>query len=202
MSGIQWITSALIEGCSRVMPAHRQDWALAMRSEAEAISEPAEALQFAWGCALAACKERVLTMEFARSATRVVLLLYISALAAGTAYAATKLWSVHEPTGIIYAALAATLAISVFWSLYRGPMALVQASSTILFVDAIAFILLRTDAPAGQGWVNLELYRALTREGLYIWTVLLAGSLFLSRPTKVHAALTDDAGSGKVAARK
>ena len=126
-------------------------------------------------------------MEFARKATRVVLLLYISALAAGTAYAATKLWSVNEPTGMIYAALSATLAISVFWSIYRGPMALVQAASTILFVDAIAFVLLRTEVATGGGWLNLELYRAMTREGLYIWTVLLAGAVFLSRPTRARA---------------
>lgn len=152
-----------------------------MRSEASAIADPRETLKFAWGCTLAACKERVQTMQFARSATRILLLLYVAGITVGTSFAATKLWSVHEPTGMIYSAVSATLAISLCWSLYRGPIALLQAASTILFVDAVAFVLLRTEAATGQGWVNLELYRQMTREGLYIWTVLVAGSVFLVR---------------------
>ncbi|HEX8413256.1 MAG TPA: hypothetical protein VF637_05145 [Sphingomicrobium sp.] len=158
-----------------------------MQAETNAITDPTEALCFAWGCILAAGRERILTMEFTRSATRVLLLLWLGGMSAGTAFAATKLWSVHEPTGMIYAALAATLSISLFWSSYRGAAALVQAASTILFVDVIAFILFRTEVAAGQGWVNLELYQQLTREGIFIWAFILAGSLFLNNSRKPEA---------------
>jgi hypothetical protein len=103
-------------------------------------------------------------------------------MAAGTAYASTKFWSLHEPTGVIYAAIASTLWMSIFWGLYRGPVAFVQASSTMFCVNGIAFMLFRNQVAGGQDWVNLDLYQRMASDGVIISTIFLGVSLFLARP--------------------
>jgi hypothetical protein len=172
---------------SRLMPEHRKAWAAAMQAEAESIRNPTDAISFAWGCAVAAFKERILTMKFARTATKVVLLLWLTFMAAGTLYASTKFWGTHEPIGVIYAVITSTLWASIFWGLYRGPAAFVQASSTMFLTSIVTFMLFRNQVVGGKEWTNLEFYSQLVNDFLIVSTIFLGVSLFLARPQRMSS---------------
>jgi hypothetical protein len=65
----------------------------------------------------------------------------------------------------------------------------------MLVVHLVAFFLLRSSLAAPEQWVNLDLYRALTKEGVLIWAVLLAGGALLNRVRRSSFATSAPANS-------
>lgn len=181
------LAALLSQVSARLMPEHRKAWTAAMQAEVEAINDPVEAISFAWGCAVAACKERILTMTFARSAATVVLFAWLTFMAIGTLYASAKFWGTHEPIGVIYAVITSTLWANIFWGLYRGPAAFVQASSTMFFTSVVTFALFRSQVVGGKEWTNLEFYGRLVNDFLIVSTIFVGVSLFLARTQRVKS---------------
>ncbi|MFM5918010.1 MAG: hypothetical protein ACKOOL_10840 [Novosphingobium sp.] len=179
------VAELLIQASSGLLPENRKAWAAAMQAEAEAISDPADAIGFAWGCAVAAIKERMFTMKFAQTATKVVLFAWLGFMAAGTLYASTKFWGIHEPMGVVYAVITTTLWANIFWGLYRGPAALVQASSSMFFTSIVTFTLFRNEIVGGSEWTNLDFYRQMVNDFVIVSTIFLGVSLFLARRQRV-----------------
>lgn len=185
-TALRLIASRLARGSATLLPPGRAEWGAAMQAETNAIEEPGAALVFAAGCLWAASKERVLTMKFALKAARWLPLAMMAALAVAASLSAIRLMPTHAPTALVLGVQAAALAMAVLWSLYRGAEALVQAASTMLLVNLVAFFVLRSAAGAAEA--PSRLYEALSVEGLFIWALMLASGLFLMRAGRTPAA--------------
>jgi hypothetical protein len=171
--------------CSALLPTAQSTWLQAMRTEVKFIRDRPEARAFAIGCIWVCLKRRVSTMEFAVKATRSAITFGMLALGILAAFSAWRAAGAHGPTGLVFAALAVAFVASCAWSHIRGPEALVQAASTMLLINIVAFIGLRTRP--GEGWNNLDMYRALALEGVLIWGALLGGALFLMKSNPARA---------------
>ena len=171
------LATAFARACHQVLPAHRAPWAAAMQAELETIRSPDAALAFAAGCLWGAVKERTLTMDFAVRTTRLGTLAVLLALAVATGLSAARILSIHEPTALIFGVSSSVFATAAVWTIIRGPLALVQAASTMIVVYGLSLVYLQQ--ADGAGWLNLDLYRALSLEGLLIWAVLLGGGMFM-----------------------
>jgi hypothetical protein len=180
------IATALARGSAALLPAGRSEWGAAMEAEANAIEKPGAALVFAAGCLWAASKERMLTMKFALKAAWWLPLAMMAALAVAASTSAIRLMSTQAPVALVLSVQAAAFAMAVLWSLYRGAEALVQAASTMLLVNLVAFFVLQS--PSITAGPPSEIYRALSVEGLFIWGLMLASGLFLMRAGRVSAA--------------
>ena len=178
------MAKTLVGACGRLMPARRHTWLAAMNAELDAIETPHAALVFASGCVWASVKERITDMGFASKATRFCTLALMLFLAIASALSAVRVSDLHAPTGLIFGVSSVLFAATAAWSLVRGPVALVQAASTMTLVYGLAFLFMRSQAVDTTGWTNLALYRALSAEGLLIWLALLAGGAFLLRGTR------------------
>src|SRR6185437_6405331 len=99
---------------------------------------------------------------------------------AATGLASWRNSAVDPAVGLVFVLLAAILATAAIWSLWRGPAALVQAAISMLTVNLIAFVFMHASPASGAHWANGALYEALAREGIFIWTALLAGGLWLA----------------------
>jgi hypothetical protein len=157
-----------------------------MNAELEAIERSDAALTFAAGCVCASVKERITNMGFALQSTRFATLALMIFLAIASASSAVRLSDINAPTGLIFGLTSVVFAATAAWSLVRGPVALVQAASTMTLVYGSAFLFIRSQALDAVGWTNLALYRALSAEGLLIWLTLLAGGALLLRG-KMHS---------------
>jgi len=151
-----------------------------MKVETEAIDDARLALAYALGCVLACGKERMLDMNFIEKSVRLAFPSVMLILAAFTGLASWRNSAVDPAAGLVFILLAAILATAAIWSLWRGPVALVQAASSMLAVDLTAFVFMRVSPALDAHWANAALYEALAREGIFIWTALLAGGLWLA----------------------
>jgi DMSO reductase anchor subunit len=171
---------ALVSACARILPPRQGEWARAMQAELAAIDPPNTALAFAFGCCWASSKQRMLDMDQRFTTIRFALIAAMGGLALLLALFAARFGEVHAPTGVVFACSAAACAAAALWSLRRGWQGPVEASAAMLLLYILAFIALRI--PLGQSeWANILLYRALTIEGVFIWGLLLAGAVALSR---------------------
>jgi heme/copper-type cytochrome/quinol oxidase subunit 4 len=166
--------------CAAVMPRDRRDWAEAMKAETEAIGDPRLALAYALGCVLACGKERMLDMDFIEKSARLAFPFLMLVFAAFPALASWRNSAVDPAAGLVFILLAAIMATAAIWSLWRGPVALIQAASSMLAVHLVAFFFMRSSPAVDARWINAALYEALALEGVFIWAALLAGGLWLA----------------------
>jgi len=155
-----------------------------MVAEVDAIQGSDAALAFACGCIWASIKEGITDMSFAFKATRLGTLALLFLLAVASATSAVRVNEVHSPASLIFGVSSVLFLTTAAWSLLRGPLAMVQAASTMTLVYLVAFLFITSQAVDAAEWVNARLYRALAAEGLMIWLALLAGGAFLLRGTK------------------
>lgn len=174
------IATKLIRYCAALLPRERASWAIAMKAEIDALEEN-DAMVFAAGCVWASLKERVLSMNFATQSVRVGGIAAMLALALVSASSAERVTAIDASIGLVDLLSSAVFAAAVIWSFFRGPLALIQAASTMAVLYGVAFIFLRSPAVNTTGWANVALYRALALEGLMIWAAILACGIFVLR---------------------
>jgi hypothetical protein len=152
-----------------------------MRSEVEAIADTREAYGFALGCSWACIKERICTMEFVLRSGRAAAIGLLLLLALLGVRSALNSESFDASVGLVFGVSAAVYLAAGAWTLLRGPIALVQAASTMVLVYGVAFLFTRSGTAGVDQWPNILLFRALSAEGVIIWLVLLVGGGVLQR---------------------
>jgi hypothetical protein len=170
----------LIRHCAALLPPERATWAAAMKAEVDTLEEN-DAVAFAAGCVWASLKERVLSMNFATQSVRIGGITAMLVLALVSALSAERVATIDAAIALIDLLSSAVLAAAVIWSFFRGPLALIQAASTMVVIYGVAFIFLRSPAVSTTEWANAALYQALALEGLMIWAALLACGIFVRR---------------------
>jgi hypothetical protein len=165
--------------CLTIMPRERRAWAEAMKAEAEAIEDPRAALSYAFGCVFACGKERMLNMNSIEKSAHLAFPAAMLILSGFTARGAWRSFMVDPATALVFGLLAAVLAMTALWSLWRGPRALVQAASFMLVAHLIALFAMAFSPVPAERWANFGLFQALAFEGLFIWGALLLGGLWL-----------------------
>jgi hypothetical protein len=166
------IANAIARWLFRVMPTKYGDWAIAMESECKAIRDPKEAMNFAFGCLWTCFKQRSYQMEFKIKAGHHLLVGAALLLAVITMLSATRIWNLHQPTGLVFAILSAVYGLSALVGFVRGTKAIFFVSVAMSCASAIALFGLNMPLVTAQAWVNIALYRALALEGIAIWGVL------------------------------
>ena len=162
-----------------LMPPSKEKWGAAMRNELDSIANPANALKFAMGCIWACFNERMKEMEFKLKMGRYAIIAALLALAVVASASLSNVFTAHAPSGLVFASLGIAFAATAFWTFLRGAEALVQAASSMLILNLMAFATLSSTSVGDDVWVNLELYRALAIEGIAIWGSLLLGGIAL-----------------------
>lgn len=171
----------LIGWCAALLPAGRASWAAAMKAELSAFEDGDAALSFAAGCVWGAIKERTLTMNFAVQTVRFAAILGMVALALIAAMTAGRMANVQAPSALVFGLTSALFATGAVWSYLRGPLALVQAASSMIPFYIIAYAFVLSQKGIAPEWANARLYEALAVEGIVIWAALLAGGIFMLR---------------------
>lgn len=174
------IATELIRHCAALLPPERAAWAAAMKAEVDALEEN-DAVGFAAGCVWASFKERVLSMNFATQSVRVGGIAAMLVLAVVSALSVERAAAIDASIALIDLVSSTVFAAAVIWSFFRGPLALIQAASTMAVIYGVAFIFLRSPTVSATEWANAALYRALALEGLIIWAALLACGIFVLR---------------------
>lgn len=172
------IATKLVRYCAALLPPERATWARAMKAEVDAL-EDNDAAVFAAGCVWASLKERILSMNFATQSARVGGIVAMLALAVVSALSAERVTAIDTSIALVDLLSSAVFAVSLIWSFFRGPLALVQTASTMAVIYGAAFIFLSSSAVSTTEWTNVALYRALALEGLIIWAALLACGIFV-----------------------
>ncbi|MEE9434754.1 MAG: hypothetical protein V3V15_11005 [Sphingorhabdus sp.] len=173
------ITAAIARRIPDMMPRGSAEWGAAMRNEEEFIDGKWAALDFVLGCAWACFMERRKQMEFKLKLGRYILVLGSLGMALAVASSAPHVYQSHPPIGLIFAGLALAFALTAFWTFYRGVGALIQAASSMLIFNLVAYGILQSTTAGDKVWVSLEFYRALAGEGIFIWAALFIGGALL-----------------------
>jgi hypothetical protein len=166
--------------CVTIMPREQRRWAEAMKGEIAAIEDSRLALSYALGCVFACGKERMLDMNLLERSTHIGVPIVMLILAIFPGLAALRNTAVDPAAGLVLALLAAIFVTTAIWSLWRGPLALVQAASSMLVVNLVALFSMRSASALTSRWPNIDLYRALAAEGVVIWAALLLGGIWLA----------------------
>jgi hypothetical protein len=180
ISSVKRLARSVTRLCGTIMPSSQAGWVAAMRAETEAIDDPRAALGYALGCVFACGKERMLDMNLLERSTRLGFPIVMLVLASFTGLAGLRNTAVDPAAGLVFGLLAAIFATTAIWSLWRGPLALVQAASSMLVVNLVALLSMRSGSALTSRWANIDLYHALAGEGVVIWAVLLLGGIWLA----------------------
>jgi len=120
-------------------------------------------------------------MDFATQSVRIGGITAMLVLALVSALSAERVSAIDASIALVDLLSSAVFAAAVIWSFFRGPLALIQAASTMAVMYGVAFIFLGSPTASTTEWANVALYRALALEGLIIWAALLACGIFLLR---------------------
>lgn len=160
------------------LPSGRREWGEAMESELAAVPGRRARAVFALGCIAACLKEGTAAMDFAIRSVRILSILLMLGVAAASANSASRLSESDASIAFVLAMSGTFFVAAAAWTYLRGPLALIQAASTMTLVYAMAMLFTRFGSPAAEHWPNAAFYRALSAEGLTIWLILLvAGNI-------------------------
>lgn len=171
----------LIGWCHALLPADRAAWAAAMKAEVDAMEDGHAALAFAVGCIWGSIKARTLTMAFAAQSVRFATISGMLALSLQSALITGRMIDAYASTALVFGLISALFAAAAVWSYLRGPMALIQAASSIIPVYIIAYAFVSPKIGMVSASANARLYEALAIEGVVIWAALLIGGIFMLR---------------------
>ena len=150
-----------------------------MKAEVDALGEN-DAVVFAAGCVWASLKKRVLSMNFAIQSVRLGGIAAMLVLALISALSAQRAIAIDASVGLVGLLSATVFAAAGIWSFFRGPLAWIQAASTMAVICGVAFIFLGSPAVSTE-WTKVVLYRAVAFDLLIVWVVLLACGIFVLR---------------------
>jgi len=188
MSGLLGaVVALLVRGLHDLMPADKAEWARAMGREIEEMESAGQAFLFALGCAWAALKERMRTMETMTRLGRMLVPAVMLALGGVTSLSARRLMPVNEAVGMTFALLAAAFLIGGLLTILRGPRALIAAASAMLGLHLFVLAWMLAAPASLPGGPPEPIQRALLTEGLAIWTLLLAAGAFLAAASRALA---------------
>lgn len=161
---------------------HREEWARAMAVECDSIPEDRTALGFAAGCALAAGQQLVFSAAFVKAA----MLAGLAGLAMAAGRAAVSLPVGDGAAVAVFGGLCALFAGTFAVLLWRGAGGLSSISCAMVPASLVTAVCL-SSAEMGEPPAALALYRALSVEGVCIWSALLVGALVVRRYSRVEA---------------
>lgn len=120
-------------------------------------------------------------MAFAARAVRFATISGMLALSLQSVLLAGRMTDAHASTAMVFGLISALFAVAAAWSYLRGPLALVQAASSMIPIYIIAYAFVSPEKGMLGEWVNAKLYEALAIEGVVIWGALLVGGMFMVR---------------------
>lgn len=176
------------EQIPRIMPSLYAEWAIAMRNEAEALDDSDAALDFMFGCLWTCIIERVRNLDFRLNAGRYVLVGSMLLIAAITYNTSVTVFALHQPSGLLFIALATMYLGCASLGHFAGTKPLTKAASGSLALTVLTYITLQSDWTTKLGWINIDLYRALATESVFIWTAFAGGGCLLLILSPTNAA--------------
>lgn len=180
------MANILLRGAASLLPDDFSSWGDAMKAEVQAIEKDEEALRFAAGCFWCAIKMRGTSMSFITKATHSGLVFAMSALALSSALVSVRFASSDPFNAGLFALLAAIFGGVLSFYLRSGPVVLMRAAGIVLGGYIIALVSLAVTGDAFQQQHASRLHAALAIEGVVMWAIFLAASVFLVRNRVDH----------------
>lgn len=182
MSGrLRFLAIMLVRWSATLLPASRSQWAKAMFAELEAIEDDRFALDYAFGCLWASTKERIVTLNFAARVVRIgtpSALLILALIAANLTVRHAEL---SLPVAIVFGLSCAIFVSAGVLFLLKGIAAFGRAAGALIVLYSIALLLVHLSGSLVGTDAATRLYRALAIEGIFLWSALFIGTVFLIR---------------------
>ncbi|WP_394269189.1 hypothetical protein [Qipengyuania sp.] len=178
---VRFLAIMLVRLSATLLPAGRSQWAKAMFAELQAIEDDRSALDYAFGCLWASTKECILTLSFVARVVRIgtpSALLILALIAVGLTVRNAE---VSLQVATVFGLSAAIFASAATLFLLKGIAAFGRAAGALTVLYSIAFLLVHSLGSFVATDAATNLYRALTIEGIFLWSALFIGTVFLIR---------------------
>lgn len=183
---VRSLAIVLVRWSAILLPAGRSQWAKAMFAELEAIKDDRFALDYAFGCLWASTKECIVTLSFLARVVRIgtpSALLILTLIAASLAVHNAE---VSLPVAIVFGLSCAIFGSAAVLFLRKGIAAFSRAAGGLIVLYSVALLLVNFSGSFVGTDAGTKLYRALAIEGIFLWSLLFIGAVFLIRIDRAH----------------
>lgn len=185
---LRFLAIMLVRWNATLLSPSRSQWAKAMCAELEAIGDDRIALDYAFGCLWASIKECIMTWNFAARVVRIGTPSALLILALIAASLAVRNAAISPPAALVFGLSSAIFTSAAVLFLCKGIAAFGRAAGALIVFYIAALLLLHSSGSlVGSDGVT-RLYRALAVEGIFLWSVLLIGAVFLIRMDRASRA--------------
>ena len=185
---LRFLAIMLVRWSATILSPGRDPWAKAMFAELEAIGDDRIALDFAFGCLLASIKECIMTWNFAARVVRIGTPSALLTLALIAASLTVRNAVISPPAAVVFGLSSAIFASAAFLFLRKGIAAFGRAAGALIVLYIAAFLLVQSSGNLVGTDAVTKLYRAIAIEGIFLWSALLIGAVFLIRMDRASRA--------------